>query len=164
MEKVWFIIYVADQDRSRVFYEAVLGAKPVLDGRGVAVEGHPDGYWLGPTILGECKPDMVVTREEIFGPVLCVIPVETLEDAMAVIDANPYGNAASIFTQNGRTAREFKHTVRCGNLGVNIGVAAPIAMFHFSGMKDSFFGDLHAQGRDAIQFFTEGVVVVERWF
>ncbi|HOX37314.1 MAG TPA: CoA-acylating methylmalonate-semialdehyde dehydrogenase [Candidatus Brocadiia bacterium] len=140
------------------------GAKLLLDGRGCKVAGYPNGYWVGPTIFDECRAEMSVAREEIFGPVLCVIPVDTYEEAKAVIAGNPYGNAASIFTRNGGIARDFRHTVRCGNLGINIGVAAPIAMFHFSGMKDSFFGDLHAQGRDAIQFFTEGVVVVERWF
>jgi len=140
------------------------GAKALLDGRGIKIEGYPNGYWVGPTLLSECSPQMKVAREEIFGPVLCVAPVASFDAALDVIHASPYGNAASIFTGSGKWAREFKHNVACGNIGVNVGVATPMAMFHFSGTKDSFFGDLHAQGEDAIRFFTEGAVVVERWF
>jgi malonate-semialdehyde dehydrogenase (acetylating)/methylmalonate-semialdehyde dehydrogenase len=107
---------------------------------------------------------MTIAREEIFGPVLGIIPVADFDEAIRVIDGLPYGNAASLFTSSGRWAREFKYRVRCGNLGINIGIAAPIATFPFAGMKQSFFGDLHGQGRDAIQFFTDRKVVITRWF
>jgi malonate-semialdehyde dehydrogenase (acetylating)/methylmalonate-semialdehyde dehydrogenase len=139
------------------------GADLLLDGRGVQVAGYPHGYFVGPTLLDRVRPEMDLAREEIFGPVLGIIRVADLEEALAVIDAIPYGNAASIFTDSGRWAREFRYRVRCGNIGINIGIAAPIATFPFSGMRDSFFGDLHGQGRDAIQFFTERKVVITRW-
>jgi malonate-semialdehyde dehydrogenase (acetylating)/methylmalonate-semialdehyde dehydrogenase len=143
---------------------AAEGATVALDGRGVKVDGYPKGFWLGPTLLSDCRPDMTVIREEIFGPVLCVMQVRDLDEALEVIHASQYGNAATIYTQSGAAAREFKYRARCGNLGVNIGVAAPMAFFHFGGSKNSFFGVLHAQGRDAFEFFTDAVVVVERWF
>jgi malonate-semialdehyde dehydrogenase (acetylating)/methylmalonate-semialdehyde dehydrogenase len=140
------------------------GAELLLDGRRVAVAGNPNGYFVGPTIFDRVRPEMTIAREEIFGPVLGIIPVADFEEALAIIEAIPYGNAASIFTSSGKWAREFKYRVKCGNIGVNIGIAAPIATFPFAGMKQSFFGDLHGQGRDAIQFFTDRKVVISRWF
>jgi len=140
------------------------GAELVLDGRGVRVEGYPNGYFVGPTIFDKVRPEMTIAREEIFGPVLGIIPVADFDEALEVIDGIPYGNAASLFTASGKWAREFKYRVKCGNIGINIGIAAPIASFPFGGMKDSFFGDLHGQGRDAIQFFTDRKVVITRWF
>lgn len=140
------------------------GAKLILDGRGVQVEGYPDGYFIGPTIFDQVRPEMVIAREEIFGPVLGIIPVADFEEALSIIEDIPYGNAVSLFTSSGKWTREFKYRVRCGNIGINIGIAAPIATFPFAGMKDSFFGDLHGQGRDAIQFFTDRKVVITRWF
>jgi malonate-semialdehyde dehydrogenase (acetylating)/methylmalonate-semialdehyde dehydrogenase len=140
------------------------GATLVLDGRDIKVDNYPDGYFIGPTIFSGVNPDMIVAKEEIFGPVLVVIRAETLDDAVDVIHGSPYGNASSIFTSSGKWAREFKYRVRVGNIGINIGVAAPIASFPFGGMKDSFFGDLHGQGRDAILFFTERKVAITRWF
>lgn len=140
------------------------GADLLLDGRGVQVKDHPNGYFIGPTIFTDVTPEMRIAREEIFGPVLGIIRVRDFEEALDVIHSSPYGNAASLFTINGKWAREFKYRVRAGNIGINIGIAAPIASFPFSGMKDSFFGDLHGQGRDAIEFFTERKVVITRWF
>ena len=140
------------------------GAELLLDGRGVQVDGHPGGYYVGPTIFDRARPDMVIAQEEIFGPVLPIIPVADFDEAVAIIEGLPYGNAASLFTSGGKWAREFKYRVPCGNIGINIGIAAPIATFPFAGMKDSFFGDLHGQGRDAIQFFTDRKVVITRWF
>ncbi|NLD72976.1 MAG: CoA-acylating methylmalonate-semialdehyde dehydrogenase [Chloroflexi bacterium] len=139
------------------------GARLLLDGRGVQVAGRPDGYYVGPTILTDVRPEMAVAREEVFGPLLAILRAADLDEALAIIDGSPYGNAASIFTTSGAAARTFRHRVRAGNVGVNIGVAAPIASFPFSGMKQSFFGDLHGQGRDAIRFFTERKVVITRW-
>jgi malonate-semialdehyde dehydrogenase (acetylating)/methylmalonate-semialdehyde dehydrogenase len=140
------------------------GAHLVLDGRELEVQGLQKGYFLGPTIFAEVNSEMAIARDEIFGPVLGVIHVDDFDEALDVIHSSPYGNAASIFTQSGGWAREFKYRVQAGNIGINIGIAAPIASFPFSGMKDSFFGDLHGQGRDAIEFFTERKVVISRWF
>jgi malonate-semialdehyde dehydrogenase (acetylating)/methylmalonate-semialdehyde dehydrogenase len=140
------------------------GAKLLLDGRGVRGSGSEAGYYMGPTIFTEVDPDMRIAREEIFGPLLGVIRVPDFDSAVKVINESPYGNAASLFTTSGKWAREFKYRVRAGNIGINIGIAAPIASFPFSGMKNSFFGDLHGQGRDAILFFTDRKVVITRWF
>jgi malonate-semialdehyde dehydrogenase (acetylating)/methylmalonate-semialdehyde dehydrogenase len=139
------------------------GAKLVLDGRDIKVEGY-NGYFIGPTIFDEVSHEMVIAKEEIFGPVACIIKVKDLDEAIDIIHANPYGNAACIYTSSGKWAREFKYRVQCGNIGVNIGIAAPMAFFPFGGYKDSFFGDLHGQGRDAINFFTDKKVIISRWF
>ncbi|GCE16886.1 hypothetical protein KDK_06860 [Dictyobacter kobayashii] len=118
---------------------------------------------MGPTVLDGVRPEMSVYREEIFGPVISLVPVASLEEAIGLINANEYGNAASIFTQSGFAAREFRYRVETGNIGINVGVAAPVAYFPFSGAKRSFFGNLHPQGRDAVRFFTESKVVITRW-
>jgi len=140
------------------------GAKLILDGRGIKVEKYPNGYWLGPNIFDECTRDMEMANEEIFGPVLCIIKIKDLDEGLDIINSNRYGNAATIYTQSGANARKFKYHARSGNLGINIGVAAPMAFFHFAGCKDSFFGVLHVQGKDAFEFFTDAAVVVERWY
>ena len=106
---------------------------------------------------------MSIAREEIFGPVRCIMRVDSLDQAINIIHDIPYGNAASIFTASGRAAREFKYRVMCGNIGINIGVPAPVAHFPFGGRKESFFGDLHGQGLDGVDFFTEKKVVISRW-
>jgi malonate-semialdehyde dehydrogenase (acetylating)/methylmalonate-semialdehyde dehydrogenase len=140
------------------------GAQLILDGRGIEVEGHPDGCFIGPTIFDKVTPEMAIAKEEIFGPVIPIIHVKDLNEAIDTIHAVPYGNASSVFTSSGSIAREYQYRVKAGNIGINIGVAAPIATFPFSGMKDSFFGDLHGQGKDAVDFFTENKVVITRWF
>ncbi|MBZ0292603.1 MAG: CoA-acylating methylmalonate-semialdehyde dehydrogenase [Anaerolineae bacterium] len=139
------------------------GAKIVLDGRSVQVEGFDQGSFVGPTILADVTPEMIVAKEEIFGPVLSLMKADSFEEAVDIINKSHYGNAASIFTSNGKYAREFKYQVNAGNIGVNIGVAAPSASFPFGGQKDSFFGDLHGQGSDSIEFYTERKIVIERW-
>jgi malonate-semialdehyde dehydrogenase (acetylating)/methylmalonate-semialdehyde dehydrogenase len=139
------------------------GARLTVDGRTVPAAAGP-GCFVGPTIFEDVTPEMELARDEIFGPVLSVIHVDTLDDAIALIEQSPYGNAASIFTQSGGAAREFRYRVPTGNVGINVGVAAPMAYFPFSGAKESFFGTLHGQGRDAIDFFTEKKVVITRWF
>ena len=153
-------------DRIRAAIEKGLqeGASLLLDGRAVRVEDYPNGCFIGPTIFDRVRPEMALACDEIFGPVLGIVRVADFDQALALIDQIPYGNAASLFTSSGKYAREFKYRLRCGNIGINIGIAAPIATFPFSGMKQSFFGDLHGQGRDAIQFFTERKVVITRWF
>ncbi|MGD1997256.1 MAG: CoA-acylating methylmalonate-semialdehyde dehydrogenase [Anaerolineae bacterium] len=141
------------------------GATLRLDGRDFELVGDwPEDCFLGPTVFEEVTLDMAVAREEIFGPVACMIKARDLNEAIEMIHDNPYGNAASIFTASGKWAREFQYRVECGNIGINIGIAAPMAFFPFSGMKDSFFGTLHGQGQEAIRFFTESKVVIERWF
>ena len=140
------------------------GAKVSVDGRELQVEGYEDGMFVGPTILEDVTPDMSVAREEIFGPVLSLMRADSFDEAVNLINRSRYGNGASIFTSSGARAREFKYRVNAGNIGVNIGVAAPSASFPFGGQKDSFFGDLHGQGRDSIEFYTDRKVVIERWF
>ncbi len=140
------------------------GAKLLVDGRGQAVAGRDGGHFLGPTLFAGVDPEMSVANDEIFGPVLCLMKASDLDEAIAIIDRVPYGNMACIFTSSGKSARQFSSEVRAGNIGINIGVAAPMAFFHFGGMKDSFFGDLHAQAEDSVRFFTEDKVVVSRWF
>jgi len=141
------------------------GAKLRLDGRKPKINGdYPDTCFLNPTIFEDVTADMTISREEIFGPVMSVIRAEDFDEAIEMIHGNPYGNEAAIFTSSGKLAREFRYRVKAGNIGINIGVAAPMALFPFSGMKDSFFGVLHGQGQEAIRFFTESKVVIERWF
>jgi len=137
------------------------GAKALCDGREVT---NGDGYFLGPTIFDGVTPDMTIAKEEIFGPVLSVIRVGTLDDAIELVNRSPFGNTTSIFTSDGKAAREYASRIECGMVGVNIGVAAPMAFFPFSGWKNSFFGDLHAHGKDAVAFYTEQKVVMTRWF
>lgn len=140
------------------------GAKLILDGRGIKVQGYPQGCFVGPTVFDQVKPGMLIARDEIFGPVVSIIHVKTLDEAIDLIHLSPYGNAACIFTSSGNAARQFRYRVKAGNIGINIGIAAPVAMFPFSGAKESFFGDLHGQGTDAIDFFTEKKVVISRWY
>jgi malonate-semialdehyde dehydrogenase (acetylating)/methylmalonate-semialdehyde dehydrogenase len=136
------------------------GAKPLCDGREKANGG---GFFVGPTIFDNVRPEMTIAREEIFGPVLSVIRVKTLDDAIALVNSSRFGNTTSIFTSSGKSARDYAEKIEVGMVGVNIGVAAPMAFFPFSGWKDSFFGDLHAHGRDAVSFYTEQKVIMTRW-
>jgi malonate-semialdehyde dehydrogenase (acetylating)/methylmalonate-semialdehyde dehydrogenase len=138
------------------------GAKPIVDGRGKRVNGGA-GSFVGPTVLDGLPAASPLMETEIFGPVLSVVHAETVDEAIAMIERSTYGNASSIFTSSGASARKFRHEVSTGNVGVNIGVPAPMAYFPFSGWKGSFFGVMHAQGRDAVEFFTDKKVVVERW-
>jgi malonate-semialdehyde dehydrogenase (acetylating)/methylmalonate-semialdehyde dehydrogenase len=139
------------------------GAKTLVDGRNARVSGYESGNFLRPTVIADVDAGCDLTRTEVFGPVLSVIRVKSLEDAIEMINRSPYGNMACLFTSSGSAARQFRYEARVGNVGINLGVAAPMAYFPFSGWKDSFFGDLHAQGRDAIDFFTEKKIIVERW-
>ena len=141
------------------------GAKLTLDGRNLRIIGdYPDTCFLNPTVFENVTTDMVVGKEEIFGPVMTIMRAKNLDEAIDMIHNNPYGNSATIYTNNGKWARKFQYEVQVGNVGINIGIVAPMAFFPFSGMKDSFFGDRHGQGRDAIEFFTERKVVIVRWW
>ena len=139
------------------------GASIPVDGRGTVIKGYEGGTFVRPTILMDMKPGSEIWRTEIFGPVLGLIHVNTIDEAITLANSQAYGNQASLFTSNGSAARKFRYEVDAGNIGINIGVAAPMAFFPFSGWKESFFGDLHGQGMDAVDFFTQKKVVVERW-
>jgi malonate-semialdehyde dehydrogenase (acetylating)/methylmalonate-semialdehyde dehydrogenase len=139
------------------------GAKALVDGRNASTSGYEKGHFLRPTVLGDVDPAGELARTEVFGPVLSVMRAESVEAAIEMVNRSAYGNMACLFTSSGAAARQFRYEARVGNIGINVGVAAPMAYFPFSGWKESFFGDLHAQGRDAIDFYTEKKVVVERW-
>jgi malonate-semialdehyde dehydrogenase (acetylating)/methylmalonate-semialdehyde dehydrogenase len=140
------------------------GATLALDGRGYRDPQHPTGYFLGPSVFTNVMPEMVIANEEIFGPVLCVMRADTFEEAVAIVKRHDLGNASSIFTSSGKAAREYRWHVEPSMLGVNIGVAAPMAFFPFGGAKGSFFGDLKAHGQDAVEFYTDKKVSITRWF
>ena len=140
------------------------GADLLVDGRQAQIDGFEDGYFIRPTILENVDPGGEIVGTEIFGPVLSLIHVETVDDAIQLVNSGRYGNMACLFTSNGAAARQFRYQAQVGNIGINLGVAAPMAFFPFSGWRDSFFGDMHGQGRDAVEFFTQKKVVVERWF
>jgi malonate-semialdehyde dehydrogenase (acetylating)/methylmalonate-semialdehyde dehydrogenase len=123
-----------------------------------------DGFFLGPTVFDQVKPTMTIAREEIFGPVLSVIRVDSLDQAIDLVNSCPFGNTTTIYTSDGKSAREYASRIEVGMVGVNMAVAAPMAFFPFSGWKQSFFGDLHAHGKDAVAFYTEQKVVMSRWF
>ena len=139
------------------------GADLIVDGRDASVPDYPDGNFLGPCVFRDVTTDMVVVNEEIFGPVLGLMPIESVDHGIEVINESDYGNAASLFTDSGSEARRFRHEAEAGNLAVNAGTAAPMAFFHFGGQKDSFFGDLHAQAEDVVRFYTDETVYIERW-
>lgn len=139
------------------------GASLLVDGRDKQVDGFENGYFVYPTILDGVNPQGEIAQTEIFGPVLSLMHAETVDQAIDMVNDRVFGNMACIFTASGAAARQFRYGVKAGNVGVNIGVAAPIAMFPFSGWRDSFFGDLHGQGRHGIEFYTETKVVIERW-
>ena len=139
------------------------GAKVLLDGRKAKISKHENGNFVKPTILDNLPPTSEVADTEIFGPVLSLVHARDMDEGLAFLERSAYGNQASLFTSSGAAARRFRYEAPAGNIGINIGVAAPMAYFPFSGWKDSFFGIMHGQGRDAIEFYTEKKVVIERW-
>jgi malonate-semialdehyde dehydrogenase (acetylating)/methylmalonate-semialdehyde dehydrogenase len=155
---------IRDEHRSRVLEYiargAAEGARVTTDGRSYV---QRPGYFVGPTVLDGVTSDMAVGREEIFGPVLSVAYAKTLDDAIAMANASAYGNMSAIFTSSGRSARQFRDTVEAGMVGVNVGTAQPFGFFPFSGWKGSFYGDLHLQGQDAVEFYTRKKMVISRW-
>jgi malonate-semialdehyde dehydrogenase (acetylating)/methylmalonate-semialdehyde dehydrogenase len=140
------------------------GAKIAVDGRNARVPEEPNGFFLGATILNEVQSGTTVAREEIFGPVLNVMQFADLDSAIETANRSPYGNGASIFTRSGKAAREFKHRIKAGMVGINVGVPASVPWFPFNGWDESFFGDLHMQGKEGVQFFTQQKVTTTRWF
>ena len=140
------------------------GARCLLDGSDCEVAGYPDGNWVGPTLFAGVTPDMSIYTDEIFGPVLVVSEVGTLDDAIALVNANPYGNGVSLFTSSGGAARRFQREIEVGQVGINVPIPVPLPFFSFTGWKDSFFGDQHAYGKQAVRFYTETKTVTARWF
>jgi malonate-semialdehyde dehydrogenase (acetylating)/methylmalonate-semialdehyde dehydrogenase len=139
------------------------GAVVRVDGRGTVIPRLEKGNFIRPTILADLPAAGEVTRTEIFGPVLGLVHLDTIDEAIALINSGRYGNMACLFTRDGAAARKFRYEALAGNIGINVGIAAPMAYFPFTGWKESFFGDLHGQGMDAVEFFTQKKVIVERW-
>ena len=139
------------------------GATLVVDGRGLQVSGHEDGYFIGPCLFDHVKPGMTIYQEEIFGPVLGVMRVNTLQEAMDLIDAHEYGNGTCLFTRDGEAARYFTDNILVGMVGVNVPLPVPVAYHSFGGWKRSLFGDLSAYGPDAVRFYTKRKTITQRW-
>ncbi|MFI8890406.1 CoA-acylating methylmalonate-semialdehyde dehydrogenase [Streptomyces paradoxus] len=159
------LVTAASRDRVRSYVDAGVreGATLVVDGRGVEPDADGDGFFVGPTLFDHVTPDMSIYTDEIFGPVLCVVRVATHDEALALINSNPYGNGTAIFTNDGREARRFQSQVQVGMIGVNVPVPVPMAYYSFGGWKNSLFGDTHAHGSEGVHFFTRAKVVTSRW-
>jgi malonate-semialdehyde dehydrogenase (acetylating)/methylmalonate-semialdehyde dehydrogenase len=140
------------------------GADLVLDGSDIKVEGYPDGNWVGPTMFTNVTTEMEIYKQEIFGPVLITMEVDTLDDAIELVNSNPYGNGVSIFTASGHTGRKFQHEIEVGQVGINIPIPVPLPFFSFTGWKGSFYGDQHAYGKQGVRFYTETKTITSRWF
>ncbi|MGE2728434.1 CoA-acylating methylmalonate-semialdehyde dehydrogenase [Mycolicibacterium vaccae] len=159
------LVTQAHRDKVASYVDAgeAAGAKVVVDGREIQPDGGENGFWLGPTLLDNVTPEMTVYTDEIFGPVLSVLRVETYEQALALINSNPYGNGTAIFTNDGGAARRFQNEVEVGMVGINVPIPVPMAYYSFGGWKASLFGDSHAHGMDGVQFFTRQKAVTQRW-
>jgi malonate-semialdehyde dehydrogenase (acetylating)/methylmalonate-semialdehyde dehydrogenase len=159
------LVTKAHRDRVASYVDAgeADGATIVVDGRGVSVDGEADGFWLGPTLIDHVTPEMSVYTDEIFGPVLSVVRVDSYDEALALINSNPYGNGTAIFTNDGGAARRFQNEVEVGMIGINVPIPVPTAYYSFGGWKSSLFGDTHAHGSEGVHFFTRGKVVTTRW-
>ncbi|BDM65132.1 methylmalonate-semialdehyde dehydrogenase (acylating) [Shewanella sp. NFH-SH190041] len=140
------------------------GAECLLDGSEFTLAGYESGNWVGPTMFTKVTPEMTIYKEEIFGPVLCCVESDSLEDAIELVNASPYGNGTSIFTASGAAARKYQHEVEVGQVGVNVPIPVPLPFFSFTGWKGSFYGDQHAYGKQAVRFFTETKTITARWF
>jgi len=139
------------------------GADVLVDGRTLKVEGHDNGFWLGPTLMDNVKPGMACYQEEIFGPVLSVVRASSYEEAIRLIHEHPYGNGTAVFTNDGGAARKFRHEIQVGMVGINVPIPVPMSYYSFGGWKQSLFGDLHIYGPDGVKFYTRSKVVIERW-
>ncbi|MFW8589477.1 CoA-acylating methylmalonate-semialdehyde dehydrogenase [Glaciecola sp. 2405UD65-10] len=140
------------------------GATCLVDGSQITVDGYENGNWIGPTVFKDVTPSMAIYQQEIFGPVLCCICVDTLDEAIQLVNANPYGNGTSIFTASGGVARKYQSNVEVGQVGINVPIPVPLPFFSFTGWKNSFYGDLHAYGKQAVRFYTETKTITARWF
>lgn len=161
-------VLISAQHRERVsgLIDSVVreGDEVIVDGRDVKVDAQPGGFYLGATVIDRVDKKMTIFKEEIFGPVLNVMRVEDLDGAIEIAGQSAFGNGCCIYTRSGKAARAFKHCVKAGMVGINVGVPAPLAYFPFSGWDYSFFGDLHMQGREAVYFYTRAKVTTTRWF
>ncbi len=159
------LVSAVHRDKVKGYVDAGVkeGAKLVADGRGLVVKGHENGYFLGTTLFDDVKPTMSIYKDEIFGPVLIVLRVKTLEDAIALVNSNPYANGVAIFTESGGAARRFENEIQVGMVGVNVPIPVPVAFYSFGGWKNSLFGDLHVHGAEGIKFYTRTKVVTTRW-
>ena len=155
----------AHRDKVKSYVDAGVadGATLVVDGRNPVVDGEPGGFWLGPTLFDRVKTDMSIYTDEIFGPVLAVVRVNSYEEGVALINAHPYGNGTAIFTNDGGAARRFQNEIEVGMIGINVPIPVPVAYYSFGGWKNSLFGDSHAHGTEGVHFFTRGKVVTSRW-
>ncbi|PWW62309.1 CoA-acylating methylmalonate-semialdehyde dehydrogenase [Actinokineospora spheciospongiae] len=157
------LVTAAHRDRVVSYVENPEGATLAVDGRDHEVDGDAGGFWLGPTLFDHVRPDTALYRDEIFGPVLCVVRAQSYSEALDLVNANPYGNGTAIFTKDGGAARRFQNEVEVGMVGVNVPIPVPVGYYSFGGWKDSLFGDTHAYGPDGIHFFTRTKVVTSRW-
>ena len=159
------VITAAARDRIEGLIDkgAAEGAKLVVDGRGLRVPGHDKGWFVGPTLFDQVLPAMTIYQEEIFGPVLCVVRVESLEAALDLVNRNPYANGVALFTRSGFAARRFQEEVEVGMVGINVPIPVPMAFYSFGGWRNSLFGDLHVHGMDGVRFYTRGKAVTARW-
>ena len=159
------LVTQAHRDKVASYLDAGVeaGATLVIDGRDQVVAGDQSGFWLGPTLFDHVTPEMPLYSDEIFGPVLSVIRVDTYDEALALINANPYGNGTAIFTNDGGAARRFQNEVEVGMVGINVPIPVPVAYYSFGGWKNSLFGDSHAHGTEGVHFYTRGKVVTSRW-
>ncbi len=158
---------VTDVHRDRVlsYVDAgeASGADLVVDGRGFKVEGYENGFWVGPTLFDNVEPDMSIYTDEIFGPVLSTVRVDRYEDAIELINDNPYGNGTAVFTNDGGAARKFQNEIQVGMVGINVPIPVPLAFYSFGGWKDSIFGSHAIYGPDGVHFYTRQKVVISRW-
>lgn len=159
------LVTKAHRDKVASYVDAgeAAGATLVVDGRTVQPDGGTDGFWLGPTLIDHVTPDMSTYTDEIFGPVLSVVRVDTYDDALQLINDNPYGNGTAIFTNDGGAARRFQNEVEVGMIGINVPIPVPMSYYSFGGWKNSLFGDSHAHGTEGVHFFTRGKAVTSRW-
>jgi len=159
------LVTAAHRDRVAGFVDAgeQAGATVVVDGRQGSYDAEGSGFFLGPTLFDHVTPEMSVYTEEIFGPVLCVVRVDTYDEAIELVNSNPYGNGTAIFTNDGGAARRYQNEVSVGMIGVNVPIPVPMAYYSFGGWKNSLFGDSHAHGTEGVNFFTRGKVVTTRW-
>ncbi len=159
------LVTAAHLDRVLSYVDAGVGAgaELVVDGRGQDVDGDPGGFWLGPTLFDQVRPDMSIYTDEIFGPVLSVVRTASYQAAVDLVNANSYGNGTAIFTSDGRAARRYQNEIEVGMVGVNVPIPVPVGYYSFGGWKNSLFGDTHAYGPDGIHFFTRTKVVTSRW-
>jgi malonate-semialdehyde dehydrogenase (acetylating)/methylmalonate-semialdehyde dehydrogenase len=135
----------------------------VVDGRGLSVDGHEEGFFVGPSLFDQVSTDMDIYTDEIFGPVLGVLRVDTLDEAIAMVNANPYGNGTAIFTNSGQAAQKFQRHIHVGMIGINVPVPVPMAFYSFGGWKDSLFGDTHVHGAEGVRFYTRAKAITSRW-